>query len=360
MSFHTPNQTCSTGTIAQLYYVIMGTEWKKGKQKDDKNDDDDDTASFSKKGILLYPYEVDYNDHFETPLVAYQDILPLLDFIGSTMNRNKKKSTQKRQDHIIYDPYYCNGRTKELLHSLGFTNVKHEKRDFYQDISNNQVPFHHSFITNPPYSSTHKERCLQYAVDNLRTKSIPFFILMPNYVALKEYFRSTISNNNNKNDDDPFDIFYILPSIPYEYDHPEGTGHEVSPFASIWFCGIPTPFISKAKNAFISSKTKNNAKWASSLLELRQFKAIPTEKRKNPKQRKKKKQKLFDTIHQNTTTTPLYPLTPQDNHKKKNNNNNNKKKNTTSTMKNEQKTKKKEMKRSIHRDEFGVRKKKRF
>ncbi len=334
----------------------MGTEWKIGKKKKDKKND---TASSTMKRI--YPYEVDYNDHFETPLVAYQDILPLLDFIGST---NQKKNPQ-RQDHIIYDPYYCNGRTKELLHSLGFTNVKHEKRDFYQDISNNQVPFHHSFITNPPYSSTHKERCLQYAINNLRTKSIPFFILMPNYVALKEYFRSTISNplnnnNNNNDDDDPLDIFYILPSVPYEYDHPDGTGHEISPFASIWFCGIPTQFISKAKNAFISSKTKNNAIWASSLMELRQFKAIPTEKRKNPKQRRKIQQKLLQTDHQNTKTITKVPLTPQNNTNNKKKHNNNKNNNSTSLIKNDKNARKKEKKRSVHRDEFGIRKKKRF
>lgn len=80
---------------------------------------------------MKYPYRTDYNDHFETPLEAYEHIVPLLDALHP--NRN---------EHIIYDPYYCNGQTKVLLSNLGFSKVKHEKRDFYQDIMMNNVPFH--------------------------------------------------------------------------------------------------------------------------------------------------------------------------------------------------------------------------
>lgn len=28
--------------------------------------------------MQAYPYKVDYNDHFETPLIAYKDIEPVL------------------------------------------------------------------------------------------------------------------------------------------------------------------------------------------------------------------------------------------------------------------------------------------
>ena len=29
--------------------------------------------------------------------------------------------------------------------------------------------------------------------------------------------------------------FFLVPSVKYEYMHPEGTGHSSSPFFSIWF-----------------------------------------------------------------------------------------------------------------------------
>jgi hypothetical protein len=56
---------------------------------------------------------------------------------------------------------------------------------------------------------------------------------MPNYIASKEYFRTIVLGNGKR-----VQTFYITPSSTYEYDHPEGTGHETSPFASVWFCGL--------------------------------------------------------------------------------------------------------------------------
>lgn len=72
-----------------------------------------------------YPYKVDYNDHFETPLSAYQDIAPLLDWLAQGKTRKEQR---------IYDPYYCNGATTKLMKTLGFEGIIHEKRDFYQDV----------------------------------------------------------------------------------------------------------------------------------------------------------------------------------------------------------------------------------
>ena len=75
-----------------------------------------------------YPYKTDYNDHFETPLRAYEDIAPLLDIVGPQTSKDKTS----RKQHILYDPYYCDGQTITLLKNLNFTNVIHNKRDFYK------------------------------------------------------------------------------------------------------------------------------------------------------------------------------------------------------------------------------------
>jgi hypothetical protein len=220
-----------------------------------------------------FDFHVDYNDHFETPLVAYQDILPLLDALHDNIDRN---------DHIIYDPYYCDGRASVYLRQIGFEKVEHAKRDFYADVTKQQVPQHHTLITNPPYSDTHKEKCLQFCVDQFRTEKRPFFLLMPNYVAARSYYRRILGNEIQ-------DVAYYVPSRPYEYDHPEGTGHGVSPFESLWFCGIGQTAIEcfqkrGAADSFVAS-----------IEELEALKVIPTEKRPNPRQRKKRKLALLAT-----------------------------------------------------------------
>ena len=218
-----------------------------------------------------FDYQVDYNDHFETPLVAYQDILPLLDAMQDKIDR---------KEHIIYDPYYCDGRTSIYLRQLGFENIQHFKRDFYADVSKRRVPQHHTLITNPPYSDTHKEKCLQFCVDQFRSKRRPFFLLMPNYVAARSYYRRILGEELK-------DVAYYVPSSQYEYDHPEGTGHEVSPFESLWFCGIGQEAIERLQKTGVADS------FVPSMEKLESLKVISTEKRPNPRQRKKRKVALL-------------------------------------------------------------------
>ncbi len=262
---------------------------------------------------MSYPYKVDYNDHFETPMVAYEDILPILDAlcplsrrgVGGESEDNKYRE-KARSKQVLYDPYYCDGKAASFLAQLGFENVRHEKRDFYKDIKNNEIPLHHTLITNPPYSGDHKERCVRFAVDNLRNNSespIPFLILMPNYIACRNHFRSAILSEANSTKD-PLDIFYVVPSNPYEYEHPDGTGKEIPPFASIWFCGIPLSKLEAVKHAFrrkhgncsVGLQGGKNSRSQSprllcSLQDLKAIGAVPTQKRKNVKQRRREKRK---------------------------------------------------------------------
>lgn len=321
--------------------------------------DSDTHYKTNPKQRIKYPFRVDYNDHFETPRIAYEHILPLLDAVSPFKNNNsnkeetpvkkKKKRRRKsgdpienggkepciqctRKEHIIYDPYYCNGKMKETFHQFGFTNIQHEKRDFYKDIKNKTVPYFNTLVTNPPYSGNHKEKCMQFAIEHLRksqnqegdsdvpnnhkkgdalndedqvwkNEHKPFFILMPNYVACRNHFRTSIMTATSEGD--PLDIFYIVPSIPYEYEHPEGTGKEIPPFSSIWYCGIPRYKVDDVKSAFRiaygnesvgvttgdtgKGQKSSSPRLLSSLAELKQLNAIPTQKRPNPKQRKKAK-----------------------------------------------------------------------
>lgn len=239
------------------------------------------TTKRNKKEWRPFSYE-DYNDHFETPSIAYRDIAPLLDWL----------TEKSRDSHVVYDPYYCNGRTKTLFKELGFAKIIHEKRDFYKDIDENKVPSFQTLVTNPPYSDRHKERCLEFAFSQLREHNKPFFLLMPNYVASREYYRR-ISGD--------LGVVYLSPCEPYNYSHPEGTGKEIPPFASLWFVGIGEDRIKKLKSEWYElnwDEDRRQPKLALSIEELKQNAMIPSQKRPNPRQRcaKKKRQKQSNEI----------------------------------------------------------------
>ncbi len=263
---------------------------------------------------VRYPYPTDYNDHFETPSRAYFDLLPLLDYVlcdqrdqtkDSLMNSSKTES----KEVVLYDPYFCTGRAAILLNEIFEQNhkesrpkirIQHEKRDFYHDVRNNTIPHHDIFITNPPYSGDHKERCLNFCVEQLKASGRPFFLLMPNYVATKEYLRKSVSETGKGSK--KIQLAYVIPSAkrPYEYDHPEGTGHETSPFASVWFCGMgygsDEKSMQQVRDAFTafheshSHRESRSPEMATSLQELIRIGGVSGEKRKNPRQRKKMRQ----------------------------------------------------------------------
>ena len=78
-------------------------------------------------------FDVDYNDHFETPFIDYNDIKCILVELASILNK-------PIQDLIIYDPYWCQGNMIKHLQSLGFHNIINSNRDFYKDIKQKQIP----------------------------------------------------------------------------------------------------------------------------------------------------------------------------------------------------------------------------
>ncbi len=264
---------------------------RKRKRSAQTTDDSHITNNKNNWSSGSYPYPTDYNDHFETPQRAYADIYPLLQYY---LEKNKKNSNEA----VIYDPYFCTGSAATLMEQTFKSNkdklplpspvrIHHKKADFYVDIQQNKFPQYDILVTNPPYSSNHKERCLEFAVNQLKTNGRPFFLLMPNYVSTKEYFRKITQTVK---------VVFIAPSSnhPYEYNHPEGTGHEKSPFESVWFCGVSGNEDMKAlKDVFVKFHSKHTSsstptpRWAESLQGLIQVGGVSGEKRKNPRQRKK-------------------------------------------------------------------------
>lgn len=290
-----------------------------------------------KWNLKQYPYQTNYNDHFETPLEAYQDVATLLKWLHENScqsyqdnvnecNANNNVIMKRDIEPILYDPYYCSGRTKVLLQEqLGYQSVVHDKRDFYNDIECNMIPIHDILITNPPYSDTHKEKCLDFCFRQLRSteadnghvrnrnvgvKSRPFLLLMPNYVASKQYYRdalqSTMTTTKIKKLDasttenektftslqtSTEDVVYLIPQKPYNYEHPESTGKDSCPFQSIWYCGIGRHLVNKLKIMWSSLSSLSKPILVTSLAELEERKITSFQNRPNPKQRRKSRMK---------------------------------------------------------------------
>jgi hypothetical protein len=86
-----------------------------------------------KHGDSKWNFDVEYNDHFETPAHAYADLMPVFRSLAEELHKSV-------EDIVIYDPYYCNGRVVTILQNLGFRNVINRNRDFYADIASESIP----------------------------------------------------------------------------------------------------------------------------------------------------------------------------------------------------------------------------
>jgi len=243
--------TTKTTTITNNDHLSIQQQQLKIK-KDKKNDRKNKINSLNLNSNFketFWNFETDYNDHFETPLVAYIDIYNTIIEIAQILKK-------PLNELVIYDPYYCKGSTGKLLnqifqyyHNTNDTNttdikkedmylhVINENRDFYQDIANKTVPKYDILITNPPYSGDHKAKLLNYIASTATTTSTttsattnsatdtkeksenspnnnlmkPFLLLLPLYTCTKSYWKQFIDSPSHTS----LSTYYILPPDHY-------------------------------------------------------------------------------------------------------------------------------------------------
>lgn len=167
-----------------------------------------------------FPFLTDPDDHCESPLEAYKDIVPFIEKLYA-------KETCK-----IYDPYYCDGAVKLNLQTLGFPSVHNVKEDCYQVWSTGSIPNFDVLVTNPPYSQDHIPKLVKF-LSSAPMQSKPWFLLMPQWVSKKPYFADKWDKK----------AFFIVPKRRYIYYPPkkfrEKKASDVhkksSPFVTIWF-----------------------------------------------------------------------------------------------------------------------------
>ena len=236
--------------------------------------------------LCAWNFAVDYNDHFETPLVAYEDIRPFLALAA------KHAGKAAPADLILYDPYYCQGAMVALLNQAGFPRVINRNRDFYADVAKGQVPEHDVLVTNPPYSGEHKPKLMQYL---LSCVTRPFALLLPVYTATKNYWKEFAAEYARRAGGR---VMYFVPREPYHYLHPEGTGKDAPPFVSAWFVGLPAGMdanaVRRALSPVVSAAGATAGTTAASLEELAAQGHVTIDRRPNPKQRKKMLKRLAE------------------------------------------------------------------
>mmetsp|Transcript_11959 Transcript_11959/g.24692 ORF Transcript_11959/g.24692 Transcript_11959/m.24692 type:complete len:331 (+) Transcript_11959:2-994(+) len=192
------------------------------------NNVDEDTES--NDDASAFPYEVDPDDHCESPLDAYKDIVPLLE----TYRRWIRK--QSNSHLSIYDPYFCNGRVARHLELLGFPDVYNRKEDCYKVWRDpSMYPNYDIFMTNPPYSVDHIEKLMRHVISK-QNKKKPWMLLMPNFVHKKDYFQQLTTDTGQL-------PIYLVPKKRYTYQPPpnmrakkaSSTHKKSSPFVSMWY-----------------------------------------------------------------------------------------------------------------------------
>jgi len=194
-------------------------------------------------------------DHCETPRVAYEDIVPLLDQFIKVHNIAGRAALR------IYDPYFCTGKMKSHFSHFGFHDVYNEPVDCYKawadgipgrtapavgDDDRKQKHIGDSFdvlVTNPPYSGDHLLRLLNFCKKNLsdppphvakfatasdlapRRKKL-CLLNVPNWVYTKY---ANLCRG----------CFFVLPSERYAYEAPGGNQgakrRNTAPFPSFWY-----------------------------------------------------------------------------------------------------------------------------
>jgi hypothetical protein len=185
--------------------------------------DEKDEAS-GPDSLFWFPTEPD--DHCESPLESYRDILPFLEQLCNNGNKD---------EFAIYDPYYCDGAVKRNLAELGFRRVHNEKQDCYRVWSTGSEPSYQVLVTNPPYSEHHIPQLLEH-VTSPNFGNRPWFLLLPNWVHKKDYYKKSLVTAKIR-------PFYLVPKKRYVYLPPKqfrekktsDVHKKTSPFLSMWY-----------------------------------------------------------------------------------------------------------------------------
>ena len=225
----------SLGDHVKISDLKKKKQLAKSKSIDGNVDEEKDTAR-----VLEHTFEVDSADHAETPLKAYQDVIPTLKTLAKRLGKDPK-------DLLIYDPYYCDGGVKRRLAKLGFENCFNENKDFYAEVANDTFPDFDILVTNPPYSGSHVEKLVTFC----RALGKPALLLMPNYCYMQFYYATEWKDDGHGTQVPSGELdkcMFLCPDARYVYEPPKASNikdasgnvrtrqtKKTSPFPTMWY-----------------------------------------------------------------------------------------------------------------------------
>jgi hypothetical protein len=193
-------------------------------------------ASTEKEGALgslpgSFPYEIDAADHAETPLVAYEDVAPVLRGLA-------KHLSKQPADLRIWDPFYCTGAAAKRLASVGFPSVHHRCEDFHAIVAagGDALPEHDVLVTNPPYSAEHLQKLFEHCAGSGKA----WALLLPWFVVRKSWFRAYAAGSEEDR------VAFLCPEKRYFFQPPkamveEGRDRVTAPFDTFWYLHMGSP-----------------------------------------------------------------------------------------------------------------------
>lgn len=177
-----------------------------------------------------FPYEIDEADHAETPLVAYEDVAPVLRGLA-------KHLSKQPADLRIWDPFYCTGAAAKRLASVGFPSVHHRCEDFYSIVAagGDALPEHDVLLTNPPYSAEHLQKLFEHCVGSGKA----WALLLPWFVVRKPWFRAYTAGSDDR-------VAFLCPQKRYFFQPPkamveDGRDRVTAPFDTFWYLHMGSP-----------------------------------------------------------------------------------------------------------------------
>jgi hypothetical protein len=101
-----------------------------------------------------------------------------------------KRFKQKKKGSAVWMPFYYDGQCGNYLTELGFQNVVHEEKDFFERIKDKKFMDTVGLVwDNPPYTGAGiKEQILSVLHDSGK----PFVLLLPSSVLFSKLVRDTL------------------------------------------------------------------------------------------------------------------------------------------------------------------------
>lgn len=119
------------------------------------------------------------------------------------------------KDKIIWSPFYCDGKQKEIFNDMGY-DIIHEDKDFFS-----YTPKYDIIIDNPPFSK------MKEISKKMKEINKPFILICVSTLLLSKWFQTLFKEN----------LQIIIPNKRPTFTHlTNGNVKYTPPFGTMYYC----------------------------------------------------------------------------------------------------------------------------